>query len=59
MSPGFHIFIETMLAVGKTYPVVIGSSYKACDILPWLSLSIFYHHILYLSKLWKNSASEF
>ena len=39
----------------KIYPAVIGSSHKIYDMLPYLSPSILYHHILPLSILQKKS----
>ena len=58
MGSQYSLFSATRLAVSKIYPEVIGSSRKICDILPLLSPSIFYHHILPLSTLWKKFESE-
>ena len=44
----------TRLALIKTYPAVIGASHKISETIPLLSPSIFYHHILPLSRLQKN-----
>ena len=51
------LFSETSLAVSKIEPVVIGSSRKRCDMIPFFSPSILYHHILPLSRLQKKSKS--
>ena len=53
----FSFFGVTRLAVSKTYPAVIGSSCNIYEMLPLLSRSILYHHILPLLRLRKNSAS--
>ena len=51
------LFSATRLKVSKIDPVVIGSSCRRCEMLPLLSPSILYYHILPLLRLQKNSAS--
>ena len=49
----FYFFGRTSLAAIKTYPSLIGSKCKICEMLPLLSLRILHHHILPLTRLWK------
>ena len=53
----FSLFGATRLAVSKIYPGVVGSRRKICEMLPLLSPSILYHHILTLSRIQKNCES--
>ena len=38
----------------KIYPVSLGPTRRRCEMLPSLSSIILYHHILPLTRLWKN-----
>ena len=49
----FYFYGRTSLVVIKTYPSLIGSKRKICEMLPLLLLIILYHHILTLSRLCK------
>ena len=57
MGSLFYLFSATRLSVSKSYLGVIWSSCKVCEILPVLSPSILYYHILPLSTIWNCFAS--
>ena len=57
MGSEFPLFGATRFVVIKIYPAVIVLSRKRCEMLPSLSPSILYHHILSLSRLWKKFES--
>ena len=57
MGSGFSLFSATSLIVSKIDPAMIVSSRRIFEMLPLLSPSILYHHILTLLRLRKHSAS--
>ena len=59
MGSSFTLFSATRLSVSKIDPAVIWSSRKIYDMISLLSLSILYHHILPLVRLWKDLKVHF
>ena len=59
MGSEFSLFSATCSTVSKIDPALIVSICKICEILPSLSPSILYNHILSLSRLWKNYESTY